>query len=261
MALAALNVRILSRDRRAVPPAAPDDHRAEGERRRQAADDPGTVPAPLLALDHAEDQRSDRDGEQQRAGQVGNPPSAGRPALVQPPAGQQCRRHADRDVHQEHQAPVRGGDEQSAERGAKAGGGRADRGQQGNAVGPVRGREGVQHQRQGRWHEEGGAESLHHPEGDQSVRRRRDRAQQRAGGEQPQAEHEDAPAPEQVRDPRGRQEKRGEHDVVGIQDPRQRGDRRGGERPRDVRERDVHDRRVDEGDGAAQGGDRQDGPG
>src|SRR6516162_5267859 len=75
----------------------------------------------------------------------------------------------------------RRGDQQPAERGAESGGGRADRGQQGHAVAAVRGRERMQHQRQGGRHEEGGAERLHHPERDQRARRRRDRAQQRAG--------------------------------------------------------------------------------
>jgi hypothetical protein len=34
----------------------------------------------------------------------------------------------------------------------------------------VRGRERIQHQRQGGRHEEGGAERLHHPEGNQRFR-------------------------------------------------------------------------------------------
>jgi hypothetical protein len=152
----------------------------------------------------------------------------------------------------------RRGDQQPAERGAESGG-RADRGQQGHAVAAVRGRERMQHQRQGGRHEEGGAERLHHPERDQRARRRRDRAQQRAGGEQPQAEDEDTPAAERVRDPRTRHEERGEHDVVGVQHPRQRRERRARERARDVWERDVHDRRIDVGDGAAQRRDRQHG--
>ena len=72
----------------------------------------------FLALDDAEHQCSDRDRGQQRAGQVRNPPTARRPALGQPPTRQQHRRHPDRDVDQEHQAPVRGSHQQPAERGA-----------------------------------------------------------------------------------------------------------------------------------------------
>ena len=234
-----------------MPGTAPDDHGAESEHHRQAADDPCTAPAPFLALDDASTSAPIAIANNSVPGQVGNPPAARRPALDQPPTGQQCRRHTDRDVDQEHEAPVRSSDQQPAERGAEACGCRANRGQQRDAVGAMRGRERIQHQRKGGWHEEGGAERLHHPEGNQRVRRRCDCAQQRAGGEQLQADDEDASAPEQVGDACGRHEKRGEHDVVGVQDPRQRRDRRAVERARDVRERDVHDRRVDEGDGAA----------
>jgi len=147
-----------------------------------------------------------------------------------------------------------------ASRLAQARGCRTHRGQQGNGVGAAGGRERSQHQRQGRWHHERGAERLRHPERDQSARRRRDRAQQRAGGEQPQAEDEHAPAPEQVGNSRGRHQKRSEHDVVGVQYPRQRRERRARKRTRDVRERDVDDRRVDERDRAAQGGDHEHDP-
>ncbi len=87
--------------------------------------------------------------------------------------------------------------------------------------------------------------------------RGRDRAQQRGDREDLQAEDEHPPAPEQVGDPPGGHEEGREHDVVGVQDPRQRGDRRASERARDVGEGDVDDRRVDERDGRAERGDGQ----
>ena len=66
-----------------------------------------------------------------------------------------------------------------------------------------------------------------------------------------------APAPEQVGDPPGGDQEGREHDVVGVQHPRQRGDRGPVERLLDVRERDVDDRRVDERDRRSQRGDRE----
>jgi hypothetical protein len=99
---------------------------------------------PFLALDDAKHQSRDRDCEQQRAQEVGNPSAARRPALYQPPPGQQHRGHTDREVYQEHQAPVCRGDKQAADHGAEAGGGRTDRGEQRDAVGTMLRRECIQ---------------------------------------------------------------------------------------------------------------------
>ena len=88
--------------------AAPDEHRAERQRGGEGAEHASAAPAPFLALDDAEHESGDREREQQRSEQVGHAPPSGRAALDQPPAGEHDRGHADRDVDQEHQAPVRG---------------------------------------------------------------------------------------------------------------------------------------------------------
>ena len=61
--------------------------------------------------------------------------------------------------------------------------------------------------------------------------------------------------PEQVREPpRGHQQRR-EDDVVGVQDPREAGDRRAGKGALDAGKGDVDDRHVDEGHEDGRGGD------
>ena len=66
------------------------------------------------------------------------------------------------------------------------------------------------------------------------------------------------PPPDQVREPPAHHQERREHDVVGVEHPRQRGDRRLGERLPDRRERDVHDGRVEERQERTEARDQQD---
>ena len=223
----------------------------------ERADDPRAAPTPLLALDNPKDERRDRQREQDRAGKVGHPPAPGSAALDETAAGEHDGCRADRQVDEKHEPPVAGGDEQPAERRAQPGGGGRDRRQQRDTVrAPVK-RERAQHQPQRCGNQKRRAEGLHHPEDDQDVRRRRDRAQQRGDREQLEAEHEDPPAPKEIGDPPRGHQKRCEDDVVRIQHPGQRRDRRPGERPLDVGERDIDDRRVDERDRGPQRGDRE----
>ena len=90
-----------------------------------------------------------------------------------------------------------------------------------------------------------------------SADRRRDRAEQRGGREELQAEDEHPAATQQVGDPSGGHEEGCEDDVVDVQHPAQRGDGRPRKRAGDVGEGDVDDRRVDERDTRAQRGDCQ----
>ena len=238
--------------------AAPNDHGAAGQR---PATQPriGALPSPIAGPGRcrAPVPRSRRRTAARRAGrESGGGPAPG----FRPAAGRvsSSRRHADRDVDEEHQAPVSGGDEQPAQRrdpswrwrrsprtaatarsGARAG----------TPAAPAPGRTALSRRRP----------CLHHLEGNQRGRRRRDRAQQRADRERLEADDEHTPAPSQsaIAAPAM---KRCERDVVRVHDPRQRRDRRAGERARDVRECDVHYCRVHKSDYAAQRRDREHSP-
>jgi hypothetical protein len=198
--------------------------------------------------------------EHQGPHQVGHPPPAWRAALDQMTAGKYDGQDADREVDQEHEPPAGDRHESTAQRGPEPSCRSRHRREQGYTVGALIRREGVQHQRQRGGHQESGAEGLQDPEGDQHRHRWCDGAQDRSQREQLESEDEDTPASEQVGDLPGRDQEGREDDVVEVQNPGQRRDRRARERALHVREGDVDDRRVDEGHARPQRGDRQDRP-
>jgi hypothetical protein len=73
---------------------------------------------------------------------------------------------------------------------------------------------------------------------------RRDPAQERGGGEQPDSDHEEPPLPVQVAEAASEEQKPAEGEQVAVDDPGERGLREA-EAVTDRRERDVHDRRVE----------------
>jgi hypothetical protein len=165
-------------ERRAVPGAAPYEHGSDHDRSGERSDHSGSAPSPLLALDDAEDERRDRDGEHQGARQVRHPPPAGRAALHEMPARKQHRHEPDREVDQEHQPPVAGRDQEAAERRPEARCTGRDRREVRHAVRAVLDGDGLQDERQRGRDQQRRTERLHHTEGDQRRRRRRDGAQQ-----------------------------------------------------------------------------------
>ena len=203
IALAALTVRISSRDKSrtgvAVPLAAPDDHRAEGERHRQTADDPCTGPAPFLALDHPKHQRSDGRGRTTPRRKVRHRPRrapGSRPAASAP---DECR-HPDRMLtrNTSRQLAAR---RAPAERGAEPAAA-APAADSGRCRGSARGRERFRNSasaagRATRRRAPGPPVSDQHVPDSAT-------AQQRPKGEHLDAEEEDPTPPEQVGDPPGR---------------------------------------------------------
>ena len=82
--------------------------------------------------------------------------------------------------------------------------------------------ERLQHEAEGRGNHQRRPERLQDAESGQDAGRGSDRAEARRHGEHDQAREEDPPAPDQVGDPTGGDQERGEDDVVGIQDPGER---------------------------------------
>ena len=86
-------------------------------------------------------------------------------------------------------------------------------------------RELRQQQPERRRHQQRRARRLQHPRRHQDRDRPRQPAQTRRDHEQRQPDEEQPPPPEQIREPPRRHQQRGEDDVVGVQHPRQPGDR------------------------------------
>jgi hypothetical protein len=242
-------------DRACVRAAAPD-HPAEQRRRgREAAERRRCGPAPVVALDDRQRDQGQAQRQHQRAGQVGEA-AVEVGTLAQAPAAEPHHGRPQRQVYEEDEAPVGELDQGAAE-------GRADRSSRSrsgppnaNPGGAALGRKGIEDQRQRGRRDQRRADALHDPEGDQQLERGRNRAEQARPREPGDAEQEDPLVPEPVGQSTGRHEQSGDDDEVAVEDPRERVPPRPREGARDVREGDIDDRGVEEGEEGAGAGDR-----
>jgi hypothetical protein len=167
------------------------------------------------------------------------------------------RRKADGQVDQEAHAPRQQLGQRAAE--DQAGGG-AEPGQR--AIGGHRPRpllalgEAGRQQREGGGSQRCGADALHGARSDHPGRRLRQPNGQRRGGEQPDAEHERAPAPEQIAGARTEQQQPAERQRVRVLRPREAGVREP-EVGADTRQRRHQYRDVDQDQQVAGQDDRQ----
>ena len=106
-------------------------------------------------------------------------------------------------------------------------------------------REEIHGQRQRDGRGDGAAESLHGARRDQELLRRREAARERGGREQPDAREEQAPLTVEVAEPAAQEEEAAERQQIGVHDPGERGLGEA-EIGSDRRQRDVHDRRVED---------------
>ena len=137
-------------------------------------------------------------------------------------SGQDDAERADRDVEPEDGRPAPALDEHAAEHGSGRGGGRAERAEQAGREALPLVRERLEQQGQRRGHHGRGADRLHHAPGDERVHRPGERAPDRGGREQREAEHEQQLVAVAVGEPAHRQEEDGEHQVVAVHHPRDR---------------------------------------
>jgi hypothetical protein len=192
------------------------------------------------------------DGEHQGAGDEGGASDV-RPLReadafvpIEQPHRQQRRRDPDRQVDEEDPVPVDRLGEHAARQQADGAAGRCD-----EAVDPDRpsllarlGEHGDDHaQDHGRRH--GTADALHEPRPNQQGLALRQAAHERRGGEDRQADQEDAPAADEVAQPPGEQQQTSERDQVCVDHP-------GKARLREAQialnrgQRHVHDRGVED---------------
>ena len=212
---------------------------AEAERRRRA-------PAALGRLDDRVDREHQRAGDEDRAGDVGAGLQADPAVVLEQARGEQGRREADRQVDEEDPVPVDRLGQRAAGQQPDRGAGRRD-----EAVDPDRlrllarlGEHRDDHpEDHGRGERAAGA--LHEARRDQHLLALGQPAQQRGDGEDREADHEDALAADQVADAPGEQQQAAERDQVGVDHP---GEAALGEAEvvLDRRQRDVHDRRVED---------------
>ena len=224
--------------------------------RDEAADHRPARPAPVVALDDAQGEQPEGEGEQRRPAEVRQRPAPRCPALDERAPGDDPGGDPEGKVDQERPAPVTDLDEQAADRRAEPGrqGGRGA--PQADGVGPALRGERRDDQRQRGRHQHRRAEGLHDAGADEEGHRRRERADDRGDREDQDAPDERTPPADQVGEPAERDQERREDDVVGVEDPRQVADRGVRERLADARERDVDDRGVEEGQERPERGDR-----
>ena len=167
-------------------------------------------------------------------------------ALAQQERGQRDRDQGDRDVDEEDPGPAQVGREHAAEQDADGGtatcGGAVD---SERAVALAALGEGRHQERERGRCKQRAAEPLQGAERDQRRLRPGETAEQRAGREDGQACDEEAPAAEQVAEPAAEQERAAEEDRVGRDHPLQ-ARLREAEVGLDRRQRDVHDRDVED---------------
>jgi hypothetical protein len=156
------------------------------------------------------------------------------------------RDDSDRDVDEEDPLPAQHVGQHAADEGARGAAGRAHRApyrERAVALGALaegRGEDGERRRRHDR-----AAQTLERAGDDQLALALGQTAGQGRGGEQQEPEEQDLLVPEQVRRAPAEQEEAGERDRVGVDDPLQVDDREA-EVIADRRQRDVHDRHVED---------------
>jgi hypothetical protein len=230
---------------RRMPARAPDKGGQEHGGGRERADHPGGAPAPLRPLDDAERKRADPDSEQDDADRIREQGLRVAALAEDAPRGDE-HGQPDRQVDEEHRPPALPLDEHAAERGAGGGRDRPGRAPERGRGRPLLERELGEDQPERRRHEQRCAQRLDRPAGDQQFDRVGHSAKHRGAEEDEDAEEEEPAPAEAVGQPPRRDERRREHDRVGVEDPGELRDRRRRERRADVWERDVDDCHVEE---------------
>ncbi len=213
--------------------------------RGQADDRSGRAPADVDRVDDGVYEQRQPGGDGHRSGDVERVAGLFAAALAQDARGQRGGDQPDRDVDEQHPAPVQPAGQDPAQQdpgGAAGPGDRAPDAERAVALGPVGERGGDDRQCGGG--DDRGAQALDRASDDQPCLGLRQAAGQRGQREDDQSEHEHAASPQQVGHPPAQQQKAAERQRVGIHDP---GQVVAGEVQvsADRRQRDVHDRRVD----------------
>jgi hypothetical protein len=230
-----------------------DEAGQERSREREDADRAAGAPTPVVPLRDPENERRQACGDQNRARRVERL-DAVVAALAEQHGRQEEGGDADRDVDEEDPLPRERVREDAAEQDAGRGAEAADRAPDAERDVPLAAfREGGHQDRERRRRDRRGAEALDRASSDQRRLRPRETAEKRADRERDQADHEDAPAADDVRDASAEQEEASEDERVGGDHPLQVGLReveiRLDRGKSDVHDRDVeHDHELDGGE-------------
>ena len=220
-----------------------EQHRGGGERGNDLGIAPvGDAVGAGGGADQAVDQGGDPGGAGDGAGQV--EPAAAARGLGQHPRGGQRGRGADGHVDEQHPPPRGVGGQQAAADQADRAAGDAHRGVHAERPGARRALgEGGGDQRQRGRGDQRPAGALHRAGGEQKRLAAGEPAGQRRGGEQHQPGDEHAAAAQPVPGPPAEQQQPAEGQRVRVDHPLQARPGKA-QRPLDVRQRNVHDRRV-----------------
>ena len=228
------------------PRAAQDEGHHQGDGERRGRQEGRAPPPPLLGLHDRVGARRQAGREQDGAEGVRHPSRVRLATLGQHPQPERQADQPDGQVDEERPAPAEVLDDQGAQRRSGRAGDRTDRAPDGDRHRDPVPREGLQHQRERGRHERRGAQRLEHARRDQQGHRRRHTAEHRGDREPDDRPEEGAAAADPVGQPAGGDQRRGEHDRVGVQHPRQARCADVREVGADRREGDEQDRRVQE---------------
>ncbi len=233
-----------------------DEERRKHGRADECRDDPSRGPAPTRTLDDRQRQDRDRSGQEQGADRVGEGSLLVTRLDEQSARGDE-RGKPDQEIDEEDPAPALPVDEHAAEAGTGGGRDGAGRAPKGGRYRPLLEWELREDEPERGWHEDRAADRLERTGSDQHVDVPGQPAHGRGGEEEQHAGEEEAAAAETVGEPPGGNERGGEENVVGVQDPREVGERGVREGGAQVGEGDVHDRHVEEAHEGCDRGDQQ----
>ena len=241
------------------PPAAGDEHGEQQAAGGQGQGEAGAGPAPRVGLHDGVGDQGDAGGQHDDAERVGQPAGVLLPTLGQHGPTEEEADDADGQVDEERPPPAQVAHHEGAEGRPGGAGDGADGAPDGHRHGDLVAREGLQHERERRRHQDGGAHGFEHLGADEHADGGGETAQHRADGEHHHADEEHLAAPDPVGQPAGGDQQGGEHQGVGVEHPRHRRRARRREGLADGGERHEADRRVEEdGEHGEAGGDEHD---
>jgi hypothetical protein len=240
-------------DTRLDPDEEGQQHRRGGEQTERLARGPALV----VAVHDRVDGQHQRPGHGDRAGDV-EPPARDRPAVGrEQPQAEGVDENADRDVDEKDPVPAEKVRQHPAEEHADAPAACHHEAEDAHRLGPVgRLREEVHDQRERDRRDNRTAEALDRTRRDQEPLRRGQAAGDRGQGEERDPDQEQSPVAEQIAEAAAEQEEAAERQQVGVDHPGERR-RREPEVLPNRRQRDVHDRRVENDHQVAQAQDDQ----
>jgi len=225
-----------------APPLHHHEQQQQYRRGREAAEHQAVGEGPLVGLDQRIHQARQGQGEEHETRPVGAP-GVRRAGLADLGHGDDHGRHPDGQVDEEDPAPGQAGGQNAAQQRPDSHGQSGDRAPDPEGDAAILAPERLGQQRQRHSEHDRPADALQRPGELEHESAARQAAHQRRGGEYDQADDVEQAPSVHVGQAAGRQQEGGQAQRVGVHDPLQAGEARV-QRTLDVRQRDVHDRDV-----------------